>query len=410
MTNLTRLCFSLLLVVAAVVAAKRYDGYGLYRVDNAAQVHKLTSILPGLDWWSKPRGDHPGDVMVARSVRTIFENFLAQKRHRYQVLSNNVQMLIDAETQRQREAEVKPRSHGKITFDRYYRHAEMNAYLDEIAASYPSIAKVQTLGKSFEGREMKAIKLSSGSGKPAVFVDGGIHAREWISPAVALYLLQQMTEGGATDMLDEVDWIILPCLNPDGYEYTHEYDRMWRKTRSIIPNESCVGTDANRNFDFHWMESGASSYPCSDTFAGPEPFSEVEAQNLRSIILENTPQIKAYLTLHSYGQYILYPWGYSDDLPDDWRDLDKLGNEMNDAIEAVRGTSYTVGSSGGVLYAAAGASDDWNKGVAGVKYSYTIELPGGGWQGFDLPPCEIEGVVTETIEGIKVVGRRVAGH
>ncbi|KAG8226503.1 hypothetical protein J437_LFUL007385 [Ladona fulva] len=413
MMGIMRLSLVLLLGVVALSAAKDYHGYGLYRVHNSSEVYKITSSLPGIDWWSH----HPslkngkGDLMVAPIVRKTFEGLLKSRRLRFEVLSDNVQSLVNAEKQRQRAAEERGRADGRISFDRYYRHAEINQYLEEVAAAHPDIATLIDAGQSYEGRDMKAIKLSSGSGKrmkpncPA-----GIHAREWISPAVAVYLLQQLTEGSATDLVNDVDWIILPVLNPDGYEFTFEDDRFWRKTRSITPGESCMGVDANRNFDFHWMESGASSWACDETFAGNKAFSEPEARNLKKIILDHASQIDAYITLHSYGQYILYPWGYSSDLPDDWRDLDKLGNEINDAIAAVRGTTYDVGSSGADLYPAAGASDDWSKGVAGIKYSYTIELPGGGMGGFDLPPEEIQGVVEETLEGLKVVGKRIGGN
>lgn len=166
--------------------------------------------------------------------------------------------------------------------------------------------------------------------------------------------------------------------------------------------KQCDGVDGNRNFGYHWMEAGASSYECSETYAGPEPFSEPETTALKNFILKYQDQLKLYLTFHSYGQYILYPWGYTSDLPEDVDELDSLGRKVNDAIRAVDGTRYTVGSSTNVLYAAAGGSDDWAKGVAGVQLSYTIELPGGGMGGFDLPPSEILDVCVETFEGVKV--------
>ncbi|XP_046389814.1 carboxypeptidase B-like [Ischnura elegans] len=409
----TRFLLAFLLVVVAVATAeKRYDGYGLYRVQQSFQARRFLSNIKGLDWWSRPGPlDTPGDVMVPKDKRLAFEGTLKTRRIRYTLLSDDVQMLINAEKERQSDAIArKGKSDSRITFDRYYSHDEMNAYLDEVASKYPDIAKVESVGKSYEGRELKGITLSSGgSGKPLVFVDAGIHAREWIAPAVALYLIQELTEGSAQDLLKDVDWVILPEVNPDGYEYTRSEDRMWRKTRSKTSSEDCLGVDPNRNFDFHWMESGASSDPCDEIFAGDKAFSESEARALRDYVLANAKNAKAYLTLHSYGQYLLYPWGYDESLPDDWRDLDDLGNAMNDAIKAVRGTEYTVGSSGQALYPAAGASDDWSKGVAGVKYVYTVELPGGGFYGFDLPASEIKPVVEETLQGLRVVGQKVAG-
>jgi murein tripeptide amidase MpaA len=72
---------------------------------------------------------------------------------------------------------------------------------------------------------MVVIKISSGGGgtRPAILVDGGIHAREWVSPGMALYIINQLVERNAENsaLTDAVDWYILPVLNPDGYEYSH---------------------------------------------------------------------------------------------------------------------------------------------------------------------------------------------
>lgn len=178
-------------------------------------------------------------------------------------------------------------------------------------------------------------------------------------------------------------------------------DRLWRKNRS--PSSFCKGTDNNRNYGFHWNEIGASSYQCSEIYAGKAAFSEKESSQMRDYVLNTiTPQnIKLYLTFHSYGQYILYPWGYTSNLPSNWRTLDALAQDVNKAIMAVRGTTYTIGSSTNVLYAAAGGSDDWMMSV-GVPLSYTIELPGGGSTGFNPPASSILPIVTETFPGIQV--------
>jgi murein tripeptide amidase MpaA len=102
---------------------------------------------------------------------------------------------------------------------------QINSYLEELAVQYPNLVKLQSIGLSYENREMIVIKISSGGNgsRPAVLVDGGIHAREWISPAMALYIIQQLVENNAanSDLTDAVDWYILPVLNPDGYEFSH---------------------------------------------------------------------------------------------------------------------------------------------------------------------------------------------
>lgn len=91
-----------------------------------------------------------------------------------------------------------------------------------MAAKYPTIAKVQTIGKSFENRDLRVLTISKGPNNPAIWVDSGIHAREWIAPSMALYIIDQLLENPAnSDLLSGLDWHIMPSVNPDGYEYSH---------------------------------------------------------------------------------------------------------------------------------------------------------------------------------------------
>lgn len=151
------------------------------------------------------------------------------------------------------------------------------------------------------------------------------------------------------------------------------------------------------------MVAGASNEECSNTYAGPEAFSEPETLAFSRFVDRYKDSIKLYLSVHSYGQYIIYPWSYTTVLPDDWEELDDLAQATASAIYDVQGTRYTVGNSVELLYYAAGCSDDWVKGAAGVELTFVIELPGGGSFGFDLPSSRIPSVVNETWQGILVL-------
>lgn len=83
---------------------------------------------------------------------------------------------------------------------------------------------------------------------------------------------------------------------------------MWRKTRSQNSGSSCRGCDANRNFDYEWMAGGASTNPCSETFAGSKAFSEPETRALADFITSLKTRVKLYIAAHSYSQVFLYPW------------------------------------------------------------------------------------------------------
>ena len=111
----------------------------------------------------------------------------------------------------------------------------MHQWMECMAASFPDKVTLITIGKSSEGRPLQVMRLGSGSrNKPAVFIDGGIHAREWVSPATVTYVIHRMLEGGSefADELQTYNIYVLPLANPDGYEYSRNHDRMWRKTRS----------------------------------------------------------------------------------------------------------------------------------------------------------------------------------
>lgn len=123
--------------------------------------------------------------------------------------------------------------------------------MDYLAETYPNLCTVETIGNSVEGRPLKLLRISSNTRNNAsksVWVDGGIHAREWISPATVTYIINQfvLNYENEPQAVRDIDWYFLPVVNPDGYEYSHVRDRLWRKNRAR-PG-FCAGTDLNRNF------------------------------------------------------------------------------------------------------------------------------------------------------------------
>lgn len=202
--------------------------------------------------------------------------------------------------------------------------------------------------------------------------------------------------------LEYYDYWFVPVVNPDGYEYSHTIDRLWRKTRSR--NQAwCSGVDPNRNYPYHWREAGASSYPCHETYAGPSALSEPETRNVARILDHNKDRIISYLSLHSYSQLVLAPYGYGRVYPDNYQELSRVANVYMRSTSMLRGTQYKFGPSAVVLYPAAGGSDDYAHGSAKIPYSFTIELPDTGRSGFLLPPNEIIPVGQETAIGLRAM-------
>jgi hypothetical protein len=259
-------------------------------------------------------------------------------------------------------------------------------WLDDLAAKNPTLLSLETIGHTFEGRKIQLAKVSTGGNKPIIYYQGGIHAREWISPAVMQYMLGQVLNGAnaggdISNMLDLYDLHLVMVLNADGYAYTWTDERLWRKTRSTNRGSSCMGTDANRNWGNHWAGAGTSSNPCSDIYRGPRAFSELCVAAVRDYMVALRAagrRIAMAVDVHSYGQYYMSPWGWTTLHTPDHTDQMRLMRVARDAIRSVHGLSYTIGPSAETLYPAAGGSDDWwygdeNQGP-GIKWSFVAEL------------------------------------
>ncbi|CAK9827357.1 Carboxypeptidase B [Anthophora retusa] len=291
----------------------------------------------------------------------------------------------------------------RMEWSSYHRLEDIHGYLDFLAETFPSVCSVVSIGNSVEGRALKVLRISNGKpDAPALWIDGGIHAREWISPAAVTWVINELVEN--SDSL-EADYYILPVANPDGYEYTFTRDRLWRKNRKRSVGSLCTGVDLNRNFGYRWGGMGTSKDPCREIYAGSGPFSEPETNAIRNFFEASAANFKAYLTFHSYGQYILYPWGYDKRVPPDYADLERVGRQVATAMRKAGGanSAYTVGNSATTLYAASGGSDDWAKAILKMKYTYTIELRDTGMHGFVLPARYIIPTAKEALAAIMVV-------
>lgn len=117
---------------------------------------------------------------------------------------------------------------GKHTLDfgHFWTYDEINAYVETLAAQNPTLMTVETGGYSSEGREIKVVKISTTGvqgDKPTIFIDVGIHAREWATHVTGVFLIHELVEhyDENRDIVDNIDWIIVPVANPDGYAFTH---------------------------------------------------------------------------------------------------------------------------------------------------------------------------------------------
>ncbi|KAJ8683316.1 hypothetical protein QAD02_019108 [Eretmocerus hayati] len=269
--------------------------------------------------------------------------------------------------------------YGFYDFQHYPFYEEIEAYLKNLAHLNNDV-EFFTIGKSYEGRDIMAIKISNGaSGNPILFIDGGIHGREWVSPTSALYAIQQfIVDRMKYRWLYNIDIVVVPLLNPDGYEYSRTHDRMWRKNRSWNRYTGCMGVHLNRNFDIDWNHSSQVRDPCKETYAGPAAFSEPETQALRDYFNAHGSRIKVHVTIHSPITAIMYPWGIAGyRLPWNQNILECLAGNAASAVKSKSKSDYRVGSVREILKKiSAGSSIDWTMIHEGAKTSFALELPG----------------------------------
>ncbi|MEU6522615.1 M14 family metallopeptidase [Streptomyces sp. NPDC046924] len=287
---------------------------------------------------------------------------------------------------------------------RYHNYAEMNAEIDQRLAAYPNIMSKRVIGRSYQGRDIVAIKISDNvtadENEPEVLFTHHQHAREHLTVEMALYLLRELGAGYGsdsriTDMVDSREIWIIPDLNPDGGEYdiaTGSY-RSWRKNRQPNSGSSYVGTDLNRNWNYRWGCCGGSSGSASsDTYRGAAPESapevKVVADFVRSRVVGGVQQIKAGIDFHTYSELVLWPFGYtySDTTTgmtaDDHAAFRTVGQKM------AASNGYTPQQSSD-LYITDGSIDDYLWGTHKI-FGYTFEMyprssSGGGF----YPPDEV---------------------
>ncbi|KAI3378252.1 hypothetical protein SNEBB_006103 [Seison nebaliae] len=255
----------------------------------------------------------------------------------------------------------------------------------------------EMIGKTYEDRPIYITRV--GYGKHNIWMDGGIHAREWVAPPTTLYTLHKLAFSKEGQHLSKYfTFHFLPVLNPDGYAFSHDFfdytylkgnfafsntieryiRRFWRKNRSlpkkkkINPIDGCIGTDLNRNFNYSWHRAENITI-CDVIYPGEKAESELEIQAMTKYMRERKNWL-VYFSLHSYGCFWLIPWSNSIVRPRDYNTTIPYVNKSVTKLEQLYGTKYKIGSSMEVIYGANGTSGDWVKKELGTTHVNTLEM------------------------------------
>ncbi|KAI4881271.1 hypothetical protein NFI96_033790 [Prochilodus magdalenae] len=382
------------------------------RINAQSEEHiKLLKELEGddgwqLDFWTHPASTvRPVDIHVPLSSLPAVTNFLQAHNIPFYTMIDDLQKLVDEEQKGVKLNAIREQSTKNLDFGAYHTLDTIYSWMDTLVAAHPSLVSKVLIGTSYERRPMYALKFSTGgTNRPAIWVDAGIHAREWVSTASAVWMADKIAtdygvDPSVTSLLGQMDIYLMIVTNPDGYVYTHTSNRMWRKTRSENAGSLCRGVDPNRNWDAGFGGPGASKDPCSESYHGPHAMSEIEVKNVVDLI-QSHGNFKAFISIHAYSQLLMYPYGYVCSNIPHQNELDSVGRSAVRALSSLYGTSYSVGSICNIIYQASGGSIDWSYDI-GIKYSFAFELRDTGLYGFLLPANQIIPTASETWLALK---------
>lgn len=394
------------------------------------------------------------DVRVSKTVLSSFLTLLPERlQNSYTpVITQLSQAVYDTYPSAERRANGRHRMKldsgmpHDLFFDDYQPLSVLYPYLRQLASMFPDRTKLFTVGNSHEGRDIPAVQIgihdeqsTPGEPRQTILIIAGAHAREWISTSTAVYLLRSLlhnpdpVHGLVEKLLVHYDFVFVPVLNPDGYEYTWTTDRLWRKNRQDTSLPFCRGIDLDRSFPLGWDGDSQVENPCSESYAGEHALQATEAQRLAEWARNETQSgaraFSSFIDLHSYSQEILYPYSYTcDRLPHNLEDLEEIAIGLAKAFRLASGHFYSVESAceGSMSVRTAGRKSfalvrtnvedsggsalDFFYQDLRVKYAFQIKLRDTGTYGFLLPRENIVPTGVEAFSAMMGLGRWLLGN
>ncbi|MCG7534305.1 M14 family zinc carboxypeptidase [Pseudoalteromonas sp. OOF1S-7] len=289
---------------------------------------------------------------------------------------------------------------GIPNFPCYPTLTETHQMAQALAQTYPDFVELKHIGPSWEKSQglgghdltvlvLKNKKKNKWRKRPALYMQGALHAREYTPGATTLKFAKYLLENRETNA--DINWImdqreihILLIANPDG-RVLAEQGQLWRKntnTAYCALDDTLRGVDLNRNFDFAWASpiGGSTDDQCAATYHGPSAASEPETQAIqaylhglfkdrRGDLLTDPAPLNTqgvFLDLHSFSRFVMWPWSSELTPSPNAQQLSMMGHRM----AAYNG--YTAFQTKEV-FRTGGSADGYVYGQLGVA-SFTFEL------------------------------------
>lgn len=396
-----------------------YRGHRLVRFAIESQEDKAaldTAVSKfHLDVWN--------EASAHTDVRTPPSVDLAKVPLRAEVLHPNIQLLADIERV----------PAGAGFHNKYHSATEIQQFIKALSRKFPKFVSLELLGKSVKGRPIHAVHVHAANhdpNAPIVFVQAGQHAREWIGPASSMAMLDTLAhQASSSGGLRGWQLTLVPLVNPDGYDFSRDRDRMWRKNLDARPakelnmelvqetTKSCIGVDLNRQWGpSQWAQifrNGKVVHdtrkPCSETFVGARAMTEPEVVSVSKHLRQHKKRVKAFLDVHSYSQKLLPPGcnGFRIKKAQAQEQM-RAGRLIVESMNKAGGhQGYTTGPCPSSMYFCSGTAGDWAYNALDVVHSYSLELrpSESSRNGFVIAPTQISPTGKELLAGVRVLAR-----
>ncbi|XP_018788039.1 PREDICTED: carboxypeptidase B isoform X1 [Bactrocera latifrons] len=350
------------------------------------------------------------DVLIDYKNTAKAKEFIAKTDFTYNIMIDDIETAIDETYTEVNNSNANmpwlDRDSTILNWNRYHDIGDIQQFLQHILETYPDLAEIVQIGVTHHKRPLEVLRISNGNPKNwAVFIDAGMQARDWLSPAALTLAISKLTWlwDNEPSVMHNIDWYFLPVANPDGYQYARITDRLWTKNRYFDSQTGCYGVNLNRNYDYQWGGAGSSENPCKNLFRGPKKFSEPETKAIRTFMHNMREFLGAYVSFGAYGQAIAYPWGDADYVTDNQRKLHNVARRAMLNFRKLNQAEYRVGTSYRLKLARAGNSADWVQQRINPQYVYNVFLKDQGRYGYLMPPHYIVESGEEVYEFMKTI-------
>lgn len=413
MKTLYKIVLFTFLFISALAQQEKYSRVKIWLTNK--NITELASL--GID---VTEGDHRPGVWFITEVSQAELNKVKQSNYKTDVLVDDVKAYRSKRAPSPKRTAAfpcstssapnypQPQNFNLGSMGGFFTYQEMLDILDSMASKYPNLITVKqpiNTQTTTDGNQLLWVKISdnpnTNEAEPEVLYSALHHAREPAGLSNLIYYMWYLLENYSTNteiqsLVDNTEMYFVPCINPDGYKYNEFTDPagggLWRKNR-LDNLDGTFGVDLNRNYGWQWGydDTGSSPFTGDETYRGANAFSETETQIMQDFA--NTHEFKLAFNYHTFGNLLIYPWGY---VPNFYTPDSALLVNYGSLLTTYN--SYTYGTANQTVnYITNGSSDDWMYGEQTTKNKILAMTPEASTSGFWPADFEIVDIAKDNM-------------